>query len=267
MKTAIHPDDPRLTAYALGELDKRERAEIKAQLAADAELRKEVDAVRDVALWIKKSFRTQPTARLDSTRRTALLARVDAMRRPARLRFLLKAAVWLVVLGAVATGVMVQRLGPFRARMAANEPTAIDDAHTSTSDLAALSGQSDAPGGTAGRDNILIVDADVPRAIVHGNVSSLGSAPFLGSRSAMHGVYDLGDSANGPVDMAAIEKALRLRRGRVSLNGSSDIGELSRSAEDTLNEIYGSSSWVVRRVTRRLHPGGRRRRNVRTHLG
>ena len=38
-------DDPRLTAYALGEMDAEERAAFEREMAADLELKREVDAV------------------------------------------------------------------------------------------------------------------------------------------------------------------------------------------------------------------------------
>jgi hypothetical protein len=42
-------DDPRLTAYALGELDEADRADLERELAVSPELRAELDRIRDVA--------------------------------------------------------------------------------------------------------------------------------------------------------------------------------------------------------------------------
>ena len=44
----LEPDDPKLTAYALGELDEGERQKIEAQLAGNEEARKTVREVREI---------------------------------------------------------------------------------------------------------------------------------------------------------------------------------------------------------------------------
>ena len=43
------PDDPRLTAYALGELDEHERRDMEALLAENEEARSYIDEVRQMA--------------------------------------------------------------------------------------------------------------------------------------------------------------------------------------------------------------------------
>ncbi len=56
----LQPDgDPRLTAYALGELDEAERAEVEALLLRDANARAEVAAVREMAGALRAEFAAQ----------------------------------------------------------------------------------------------------------------------------------------------------------------------------------------------------------------
>ncbi len=55
--------DPRLTAYALGELDGSERAEIEALLAESAAARQYVAEIRDTAQLLSEQFRSEPQPR------------------------------------------------------------------------------------------------------------------------------------------------------------------------------------------------------------
>ena len=63
--TTLQHDDPRLTAYALGELPADERAEIELQLAGDPGLRAEVEQIRalsgDLAQGLAAELRATPT--------------------------------------------------------------------------------------------------------------------------------------------------------------------------------------------------------------
>ncbi len=58
------PDDPRLTAYALGELEDREKAAFEAELADSDEGRKYVDEVRETARMLTLSLADEPAPRL-----------------------------------------------------------------------------------------------------------------------------------------------------------------------------------------------------------
>ena len=68
------PDDPKLTAYALGELSGAERDEVEARLAADPALRAEADAIRAVAGRIGAVLAAEPARALDPARREAISA-------------------------------------------------------------------------------------------------------------------------------------------------------------------------------------------------
>lgn len=68
----INSDDPRLTAYVLGELDDNERAEIEAALAASPELQAEVDSIRQAAALFDDSFRSEEAPALTKELREAI---------------------------------------------------------------------------------------------------------------------------------------------------------------------------------------------------
>ena len=55
----LEPDDPRLTAYALDELDGEERAQVGAAVAADASLRAAVDEIRATAGQLTAALKTE----------------------------------------------------------------------------------------------------------------------------------------------------------------------------------------------------------------
>lgn len=68
----INPNDPKLTAYALGELDEKERAEIEAQLAQSKELRHAVDEIRDTADLLTAELVGEPSISLSADQRAAI---------------------------------------------------------------------------------------------------------------------------------------------------------------------------------------------------
>lgn len=68
----INSDDPRLTAYVLGELDDAERAEIAVALAASPELQAEVDSIRQAAELFDDSLRFDASRGLTEAQRLAI---------------------------------------------------------------------------------------------------------------------------------------------------------------------------------------------------
>src|SRR5262249_28636427 len=68
------PDDPRLTAYALGELDPTEQAEVERLLAEAPAAQAAVQEIRDVAGLLTTELRQEPVPELTSAQRTAILA-------------------------------------------------------------------------------------------------------------------------------------------------------------------------------------------------
>ncbi len=73
MKIGI--DDPRLSAYALGELDQPERGEIEAQVNASLELRRVVDDIRATAEQLTRELANEPLVGLSPPQRAAIEAR------------------------------------------------------------------------------------------------------------------------------------------------------------------------------------------------
>ena len=66
-------DDPRITAYVLGELTGAERAAFEAELAANAELQREVEAVRDTSQLLREGLKAESAKPVLSVRRKAAI--------------------------------------------------------------------------------------------------------------------------------------------------------------------------------------------------
>jgi len=110
----ISKDNPLLTAYALGELDAGESAEVEAALRADASLAAEVEAIRAVAAELEADLAAEATPKLLPIQRQRLLRQAAQMQRPGRTapapraavltlrRRLLAAAAALLLLGGLA---------------------------------------------------------------------------------------------------------------------------------------------------------------------
>jgi Ca-activated chloride channel family protein len=73
MKTNLNANDPRLTAYVLGELDEKDRAAVEAALARSAELRQTVDEIRETADLLTSELAGEPIPQLSNERREAVL--------------------------------------------------------------------------------------------------------------------------------------------------------------------------------------------------
>lgn len=72
MSHPIHPDDPRLTAYALGELTEPERSDIERQLADNAECLAYVAELRELAGQITGSLAQEPAVDLTPAQHTEI---------------------------------------------------------------------------------------------------------------------------------------------------------------------------------------------------
>jgi hypothetical protein len=68
----LDPNDPKLTAYALGELNGDERAAVEAALATSADLRHEVARIREVAALLSDEFKKEPLCELTQLQRIAI---------------------------------------------------------------------------------------------------------------------------------------------------------------------------------------------------
>ncbi len=68
-----HSDDPRITAYVLGELSAADRAAFEAELAATPALQAEIEAYRDLAAHLETELQAEACPALDPARRELLL--------------------------------------------------------------------------------------------------------------------------------------------------------------------------------------------------
>ena len=76
--------DPRLTAYALDELDAAERAEVEAQLAGDPERRRFVEEIRTTARLLTEQLQKEPSPKLATEQREAIETRLQTATKPKR---------------------------------------------------------------------------------------------------------------------------------------------------------------------------------------
>jgi len=85
MTNPIH-DDPRLTAYALGELEGNERRDVERLLAESPAARDAVDAIRGIAVELTAHLRAEPMPALTSVQRSAVMSGPQSSQpsRPAR---------------------------------------------------------------------------------------------------------------------------------------------------------------------------------------
>ena len=90
------PDEAKLTAFALGELDASDRAAVEGRLADDPAARHTVEEVRELAEIAREELAAAPAGRLTDTQRSALEARASALgaERTARRR---RRVLWLSV--------------------------------------------------------------------------------------------------------------------------------------------------------------------------
>ena len=68
----IDSNDPKLTAFALGELDAKEQAEIEAQLGRSETLRQTVQSIRETADLLRNDLQSEPCPTLSEDQRTAI---------------------------------------------------------------------------------------------------------------------------------------------------------------------------------------------------
>jgi len=73
-------DDPRLTAYALGEMDPAEREAFEAELVDNPEAQRQVEQIRRLADELTAQLAAEPAAELTDPQRQAV---ADAAKRPA----------------------------------------------------------------------------------------------------------------------------------------------------------------------------------------
>lgn len=121
----FNPDDPRWTAYALGESDPADRTRMDAEYAANPEARQFVDGVRATARQLKAAWAAEPSIALRPAQKQQLLAAAQ----PPVIRFPRR---WFLELGAAAAivvAILAVTFPAFQARLeqASSTPEAIPE--------------------------------------------------------------------------------------------------------------------------------------------
>ena len=111
----IDPNDPRLTAYALGELDDNERAEIDALIKDDTDAQREVETIRRATSKVTEELQSESCPRLNPEQLAAIKERFSAFEKPAPTFPWWRIIGWTAALGAAAT-VLAALLPQFKAR-------------------------------------------------------------------------------------------------------------------------------------------------------
>ena len=102
----IDPNDPRLTAYALGELADSDRIAFEAELAGDPSAWQEVEQIRRAAGNLKTKLEAEPCPRLEPEQRLAIHERVAPVQETIGIGF----RWWMGLLAGAATLVLVVAL-------------------------------------------------------------------------------------------------------------------------------------------------------------
>ena len=68
----LDDNDPKLTAFVLGELDAAARADVEKELENSPDLRRAVEAIRDTCDRIAAGLKAEPTPELDAEQHRAI---------------------------------------------------------------------------------------------------------------------------------------------------------------------------------------------------
>ncbi len=119
----MNTDDPKLTAYALGELYPSERAVIEQLLRDDPAAANEVEATRAFAAQLRTRLHAERAEGLHPAQRAELLSTIPVPPRKV-IAFSRRAAAWSAIAASVAIGVGIALLFPAVNSMMENRPSA-----------------------------------------------------------------------------------------------------------------------------------------------
>mgnify|MGYP003579778369 CR=1 FL=1 len=108
----IQPDDPKWTAYVLGELSETERLEVERELESSAEAREVVEEIRMMSFMLKDELAKEAPATLSSVQRHELMKAAVASQEPVstetrRVRFCRRPAVYATFAAGAAAAVLL----------------------------------------------------------------------------------------------------------------------------------------------------------------
>ena len=108
----MNPDDPRLTAYALGELDAASRVEIEQLLRENPVIAEEIEASRKFAEMLRLRLKNEPAESLLAAQRAEVLACAARSMPPRTLAFPRQVSWWLALAAGVVLGIGIALLFP-----------------------------------------------------------------------------------------------------------------------------------------------------------
>src|SRR5579862_58771 len=76
----MNPDDPQLTAYALGELEPGERAAVEAGLRDNPDCRRVVEEIREAAGRLSAELAAEPCPELSPRQRSAIESKLEPVK-------------------------------------------------------------------------------------------------------------------------------------------------------------------------------------------
>ncbi len=122
----MNTDDPKLTAYALDELDPAERAEIEQLLRENADAAAEIEQTRAFAAQLRTRLKAEPAEPLHPAQRAEVLAATNAPAPVAPRKILLfspKTAAWTALAASIAVGAGYALLLPTLHEMRPGRPS------------------------------------------------------------------------------------------------------------------------------------------------
>ncbi|HKQ49192.1 MAG TPA: von Willebrand factor type A domain-containing protein [Phycisphaerae bacterium] len=192
MKTQM--DDPRLTAYALGELDGAERVEVEALVASSAEARGAVEDVRRTAALLEEELAKEPVGSLGDEARQRIESRILAGRIRRWGGYAAAACVVLLV-GGFAASVMMPSLSRSRSlnndetQLALGPDRRIDDSVNYKKEPSNENPAGDPP-------TVVVVDPETGKLIIEGAEAIALVPPFPGRKIELNQTGGLVRDAN-----------------------------------------------------------------------
>ena len=265
----IDPNDPRLTAYALGELADSDRIAFEAELTGDPETRQEIDRIRGAAVILKAKLEVEPCPRLEPAQRLVIQEQIAPVEKEANIGFrwwmgLLAGAATLVLVGALMLPALSRAHSKARTLVLNTPTTAIllkAKAEDDPAPFAALrdfnytgptlSGRSAGSGfGIKGGGDISTAGGTPPVAIAPAAPASVDKSVDGVAVSGAGSTWAAALSANKEaIDLAKNDNNVFLLSGgalhKQTSRDTLGVGGLSKQASDATGFVVGNNSSVA----------------------